>query len=105
MRAPWPRWISLWFPTATFRLLYVLVVMNHERRKIVHFNITDAPTAAWTAQQIVNAFPYDTAPKYLLRDRDSIYGSVFVQRVAGHGHQAEVDRPEIALAKSLTSSA
>ena len=50
---------------ATFRLLYVLVVMTHERRKVVHFNITDSPTAAWTAQQIVNAFPYDTAPKYL----------------------------------------
>jgi len=47
----------LWFPTATARLLYVLVVLNHERRKIVHFNITDAPTAAWTAQQIINAFP------------------------------------------------
>ena len=52
-------------PTATFRLLYVLVVMNHEQRKVVHFNITDSPTAAWTAQQIVNAFPHDTAPKYL----------------------------------------
>ena len=72
-------------PTATARLLYVLVVMNHERRKIVHFNITNSPTASWTAQQIVNAFPYDTAPKYLLRDRDSIYGSVFVQRVKGMG--------------------
>ena len=72
-------------PTVTARLLYVLVVMNHERRKIVHFNVTDAPTAAWTAQQIINAFPYDTAPEYLLRDRDSIYGSVFVQRVAGMG--------------------
>ena len=70
-------------PAATFRLFYVLVVMNHERRKLVHFNITDAPTAAWTAQQIINAFPDDTAPKYLLRDRDSIYGSVFVQRVEG----------------------
>jgi len=66
-------------------LRYPLVVLNHERRKIVHFNITDAPTAAWTAQQIINAFPYDTAPEYLLRDRDSIYGSVFVQRVAGMG--------------------
>src|SRR5258707_5877582 len=61
-------------PSATFRLLYVLVVMTHERRKIVHFNITDSPTASWTAQQIVNAFPYDTAPEYLLPDRDSIYG-------------------------------
>src|SRR5713101_6547661 len=72
-------------PTVTAPLLYVLVVMNHERRKIVHFNITDSPTAAWTAQQIINAFPYDTAPEYLLRDRDPIYGSIFVQRVVGMG--------------------
>jgi transposase InsO family protein len=80
-------------PTATFRLLYVLVVMNHERRKIVHFNLTASPTAAWTAQQIVNAFPYDTAPKYLLRDRDSIYGLVFVQRVQGMGIQEKLIAP------------
>jgi putative transposase len=80
-------------PTATFRLLYVLVVMNHERRKIVHFNITQSPTAAWTAQQIANAFPYDTAPKYLLRDRDSIYGSTFVQRVEGMGIQQKLIAP------------
>jgi transposase InsO family protein len=71
----------------------VLVVLNHERRKIVHFNITDAPTAAWTAQQIINAFPYDTAPEYLLRDRDSIYGSVFVQRVAGMGIKQKLISP------------
>ena len=49
-------------PTVTFRLLYVLVVMAHERRRIIHFNITDSPTAFWTAQQIVNAFPENTAP-------------------------------------------
>jgi putative transposase len=80
-------------PTATFRLLYVLVVMNHERRKIVHFNITDAPTAAWTAQQIIHAFPNETAPKYLLRDLDSIYGSVFVQRVEGMGIKQKLISP------------
>src|ERR1022692_752548 len=80
-------------PTVTARLLYVLVVLNHERRKIVHFNITDAPTATWTAQQIINAFPDDTAPKYLLRDRDSIYGSVFVQRLAGMGIQQKLISP------------
>jgi putative transposase len=80
-------------PTATFRLLYVLFVMNHERRKIVHFNITTSPTAAWTAQQIVNTFPYDTAPKYLLRDRDAIYGSVFVQRLEGMGIQQKMISP------------
>ena len=52
-------------PTVTLHLLYVLVVVNHERRKVIHFNLTEAPTAEWTAQQVVNAFPYDTAPKYL----------------------------------------
>ena len=77
-------------PTATFRLLYVLVVMTHERRKVIHFNITEAPTVEWTAQQLINAFPYDTAPKYLLRDRDSIYGSAFVQRLESMGIQQKL---------------
>ena len=80
-------------PTVTCRLLYVLVVITHERRKIIHFNITGAPTAEWTAQQVVNAFPYDTLPKYLLRDRDSIYGSVFVKRVNGMGIQQKLISP------------
>ena len=60
---------------------------------IPHFNIKDAPTAAWTAQQIINAFPYDTAPEYLLRDRDSIYGSLFVQRVQGMGIEQKLISP------------
>ncbi len=72
-------------PTVTCRLLYVLIVLRHERRKVVHFNITEAPTAEWTAQQVINAFPYDSAPKYLLRDRDSIYGATFCRRVEGMG--------------------
>ncbi len=80
-------------PTVTFRLLYVLIVINHERRKVVHFNITDSPSAAWTAQQIINAFPYDTAPKYLLRDRDSICGSIFKHRVKGMGIQQKLTAP------------
>jgi transposase InsO family protein len=72
-------------PTVTYRLLYKLVVLTHERRKVVHFNVTEAPTAEWTALQIINAFPYDTAPKYLLRDRDFIYGTAFCRRVEGMG--------------------
>ena len=80
-------------PTVTFRLLYVLIIMHHDRRKVVHFNITDSPSAAWTAQQIVNAFPFDTAPKYLLRDRDSIYGSIFKHRVKGMGIQPKLTAP------------
>ena len=72
-------------PTVTFRLLYVLIIMHYDRRKVAHFNTTDSPSATWTAQQVVNAFPINTAPKYLLRDRDSIYGSILVQRVKGMG--------------------
>ena len=62
-------------PTATFRILFVLVVLCHNRRRVVHFNVALNPTARWTAQQIVEAFPWGTAPKYLLRDRDGIYGA------------------------------
>jgi hypothetical protein len=57
-------------PTATFRVLYVFVVLAHERRKVLHFHITPAPSAAWAAQQMVEAFPFTTPPHYLLRDRD-----------------------------------
>ncbi len=61
-------------PTVTFRILYVFLVLRHDRRQIVHFNVTAHPTAQWTAQQLVEAFPFDTAPLYLLRDREAIYG-------------------------------
>src|SRR2546425_4468351 len=72
-------------PTARLRVLFVLVVLAHHRRRVVHFNVTEHPTAAWTAQQIVDAFPDDSAPSYLVRDRDSVYGLVFRQRVKGMG--------------------
>jgi transposase InsO family protein len=68
-------------PTATFRVLFVLVVLAHHRRRVVHFNVTEHPTAGWTGQQMVEAFPEDTAPRYLLRDRDKIYGCEFQQRI------------------------
>jgi putative transposase len=68
-------------PTARLRVLFVLVVLAHHRRRVVHFNITEHPTAAWTTQQIVDAFPYDSAPSYLLRDRDQVYGQQFRHRV------------------------
>jgi putative transposase len=60
-------------PTATCRLLFVLVILAHERRRVVHVAITDHPTAAWTAQQLREAFPWNDAPRYLLRDRDSAF--------------------------------
>lgn len=71
-------------PTATFRMLFVFLVLAHERRNVVHFAVTEAPSAFWTGQQLVNAFPFETAPRFLLlRDRDGIYGAEFVDRVAG----------------------
>ena len=68
-------------PTATFRVLYVFIVLSQDRRQIVHFNVTAHPSAQWTAQQIVEAFPFDTAPRYLLRDRDGVYGKTVQRRI------------------------
>jgi len=70
-------------PTATLRVLFVFVILAHNRRRVLHFNVTEHPTAAWTAQQLIEAFPEDTAPRFLLRDRDQIYGENFRRRVAG----------------------
>ena len=72
-------------PTIRFRMLYVFIILSHAHRRVVHFNVTANPTAEWTAQQIVEAFPWDTAPRYLLRDRDSIYGEWFRRRVQSMG--------------------
>jgi hypothetical protein len=72
-------------PTVNFRILICFLVLRHHRRTVVHFNVTSHPTARWTAQQIVEAFPYDTAPRYLLRDRDGIDSTYFANRVRGMG--------------------
>lgn len=72
-------------PTATFRVLFVFVVLSCARRRIVHFNVTANPTAEWTAQQLVNAFPDATAPDYLMRRRDAIYSKMFRERVKNMG--------------------
>src|SRR6266404_7826823 len=72
-------------PTATFRVLYVFVVLLHHRRRVVHFNVNESPTAAWTAQQVVEAFPHDSAPRFLIHDRDGIFGGPFRQRVKAIG--------------------
>ena len=80
-------------PTARLRVLFVLVVLAHHRRRVVHFNVTEHPTAAWTAQQIVDAFPDDSAPSYLLRDRDRVYGHAFRHRVKGMGIEEVLTAP------------
>jgi putative transposase len=69
----------------TFKVLFVFVVLEHERRRILHINVTDTPTAQWTAQEIVEAFPWDTAPRYVLRDRDAVYGVAFSRRLYSLG--------------------
>ncbi len=69
-------------PTLSFRILYVFLVLAHERRRVVHFNVTEHPTAEWTVAQLMQAFPWDTAPHYLLRDRDRVYGGAFRQLAA-----------------------
>jgi transposase InsO family protein len=80
-------------PTATFRILYVFIVLSHDRRHIVHFNVTAHPTARWTAQQLVEAFPFDSAPRYLLRDRDAIYGEKVRRRIKSLGIEEVVTAP------------
>ena len=64
-------------PSATFRLLFVFLMISHERRQVVHFAVTAHPTAEWTAQQLRHAFPWNSTPRYLLRDRDRSYGEPF----------------------------
>ncbi len=67
--------------SASFRLLYIVIILSHDRRKIVRFDVSEHPTAAWLSRQVTEAFPWDTAPRYLLRDRDASYGSYFCSRV------------------------
>jgi putative transposase len=64
-------------PTATFKVLFVLIVLSHDRRRILHFNVTEHPTAVWTGRQLLQACGPDEAPRYLIRDRDAIYGAAF----------------------------
>jgi transposase InsO family protein len=80
-------------PTARLRVLFVLVILAHHRRRVIHFNVTEHPTATWTAQQIVDAFPDESAPAYLLRDRDHVYGLQFRHRVKGMGIEEVLTAP------------
>src|SRR3954463_6192649 len=80
-------------PTIRFEILYVFLVLAHDRRRILHFGVTAQPTAEWTAQQLREAFPWDTAPRYLLRDRDRIFGHEFVEQVKAMGIQQVLSAP------------
>jgi transposase InsO family protein len=81
-------------PTARLRVLFVLVILAHHRRRVVHFNVTEHPTAIWTAEQIVDAFPDESAPVYLIRDRDRTYGQPFRHRVKGLGIEEVLTAPQ-----------
>jgi putative transposase len=72
-------------PTVTYKRLFVLLILAHHRRRVVHFDVSEHPTAQWNVQQMVEAFPWDKAPRYLLRDRDRIYGTTFWQRIQHMG--------------------
>jgi transposase InsO family protein len=80
-------------PTIRFQVLYVFLVLAHDRRRILHFGVTSHPTAEWTAQQLREAFPWDTAPRYLLRDRDRIFGADLVTQVKAMGIQQVLSAP------------
>jgi len=71
---PWPPWTSFTVPTVTFNLLYRFFIISHDRRRILHFNITRHPASSWIVQQLREAFPYQSAPKFLLFDHDAKYG-------------------------------
>jgi putative transposase len=72
-------------PTIRFQVLYVFLVLAHDRRRILHFNVTTHPTAGWTGQQLREAFPFAQLPRYLLRDRDAIFGADFREQVRDMG--------------------
>ena len=72
-------------PTIRFQILYVFLVLAHDRRRILHFNVTAHPTAQWTGQQLREAFPFAKLPRYLLRDRDAIFGHDFREQVRDMG--------------------
>jgi transposase InsO family protein len=80
-------------PTVSFRVLFVFIVLAQDRRRIVHFNVTEHPTAQRAAQQIVEAFPFEAAPSYLIRDGDGIYGERVTQRIESLGIDEVVTAP------------
>jgi putative transposase len=80
-------------PTLQFQVLYVFLVLAHDRTKIVHFNVTAHPTAEWTAQQLREAFPFEQIPRYLLRDRDRIFGAEFRKDLKAMGIKEVLSAP------------
>ena len=93
MSSSWCPSISFTVPTLRFQVLYVFLVSAHDRRRILHFNVTAHPTAEWTAQQLREAFPFDQGPRYLLRDHDAIFGNDFREQVRDLGIREVLSAP------------
>jgi hypothetical protein len=78
--------MDLFVPTISFDLLYILVILRLARRDLIWINVTTHPTADWIARQITEAFPWNEAPRYLIRDRDRVYGAAVTRPIPSHGH-------------------
>ena len=89
-------------PTIAFEVLFVFLILDHDHRRPIHFAMTSHPTAEWTARQLLEAFRWDSAPRYLFRDRDGIYGRSFASRPIGWAFRRFLLRPP-ALGKTPTS--
>jgi transposase InsO family protein len=81
-------------PTIAFQLMFAFVILSHDRRRPLHFAVTANPTAEWTARQLLEAFPWDNASQYLLRDRDSIYGEKFCETARWMGIREVLTAPQ-----------
>ncbi len=92
-------------PTVGFDLLYAFVIVRLDRRDLVWINVTTNPTAEWIARQITEAFPWEEAPHYLIRDRDQIYGAVVTRRLRAMGIRDKPAAPASPLAKWLCRTA
>jgi putative transposase len=79
--------------TATFQILYALIILGHDRRKVIHFEVTQNPTQVWLSRRMTEAFPWETAPRYLLPDRDKSYGPAFRDRVEAMGIEEVLTAP------------
>jgi transposase InsO family protein len=77
----------------TCRVLFVFVILAHDRHRIAHFNVTEHPTAQWTVHQLLEAFPFDIAPRYLIRDSDGVYDRHVRRRIASLGIEEVIFAP------------
>jgi putative transposase len=81
-------------PTVFFELLFVIVILSHDRRRVIHFGVTAYPTSEWAARQLLEAFPWDSAPRYLLRDRDGRYGAKVCEAASSLGIREVLTAPQ-----------